>query len=64
MVKAKDAFGREIYWYGPAGAEQDAGDGTDFHAIANGYCSVTPLSVDMTAHSSLGTMEEWLNKKI
>lgn len=60
MVKDKDAFGREIYWYGPAGAEQDAGPGTDFHAIANGYCSVTPLSVDMTARESIEEMEKWL----
>lgn len=60
MVKAKDAFGRPIYWYGPAGAEQDAGPGTDFHAIANGYCSVTPLSVDMTARDSIEEMEKWL----
>lgn len=60
MVKALDPFGREIYWYGPAGAEQDAGPGTDFHAIANGYCSVTPLSVDMTARESIEDMEKWL----
>lgn len=60
MVKAKDAFGRPIYWYGPPGAEQIAGPGTDFHAIANGYCSVTPLSVDMTARDSIEEMEKWL----
>ncbi|MEW9798461.1 5'/3'-nucleotidase SurE [Alteromonas sp. CYL-A6] len=62
MVRAEDAFGRTIYWYGPAGAEQDAGEGTDFHAIANGYCSVTPLSVDMTAYQSLDDMKDWLAK--
>ena len=42
--------------------EQDAGPGTDFHAVANGYCSVTPLSVDMTAYQSLDNMKEWLAK--
>lgn len=62
MVKDTDPFGREIYWYGPVGQEQDAGPGTDFHAIANGYCSITPLSVDMTAYQSLDDMKEWLNK--
>ncbi|RDV27945.1 5'/3'-nucleotidase SurE [Alteromonas aestuariivivens] len=62
MVRANDAFGRDIYWYGPIGEEQDAGPGTDFHAIANGYCSVTPLSVDMTAYQSLDTMKAWLAK--
>lgn len=62
MVKAKDAFGNDIYWYGPVGSEQDAGPGTDFYAVANGYCSVTPLSVDMTAYQSMEDMQQWLNK--
>ncbi|QPG05326.1 5'/3'-nucleotidase SurE [Salinimonas marina] len=62
MQPSQDPFGRTIYWYGPAGAEQDASEGTDFHAIANGYCSVTPLDVDMTAHQSLEEMKDWLNK--
>ena len=63
MVKDTDPFGRDIFWYGPAGSEQDAGPGTDFHAIADGYCSVTPLSVDMTAYQSLEEMQQWLKKK-
>ncbi|MDM7861664.1 5'/3'-nucleotidase SurE [Alteromonas sp. ASW11-36] len=62
MVKDQDPFGRDIYWYGPVGDEQDAGQGTDFYAIAQGYCSITPLSVDMTAYQSLDDMKEWLNK--
>ena len=63
MVKDTDPFGREVFWYGPVGTEQDAGPGTDFHAIANGYCSVTPLSVDMTAYQSMDEMQQWLKKK-
>lgn len=63
MVKDKDPYGRDIFWYGPVGTEQDAGPGTDFHAIANGFCSVTPLSVDMTAYQSLDEMQLWLKKK-
>lgn len=62
MVKDNDPFGRTIYWYGKVGKEQDAGPGTDFHAIANGFCSITPLSVDMTAYQSIEDMKEWLNK--
>lgn len=62
MVKSEDAFGREIYWYGKVGPEQDAGEGTDFYAVANNYCSVTPLSVDMTAYQSLDTMKNWIEK--
>ncbi len=62
MVEDTDPFGRQIFWYGPAGAEQDAGPGTDFEAVANGYCSVTPLSVDMTAYQSLDDMKDWMAK--
>ena len=35
-----------MYWIGPAGAEQDAGPGTDFDAIRRGYVSITPIHVD------------------
>lgn len=63
MIKDTDPFGRTIYWYGPVGAEQDAGPGTDFEAVATGYCSVTPLSVDMTVQHSLDEMQQWLTKK-
>lgn len=63
MIKTQDPAGREIYWYGPVGNEQDAGEGTDFFAVANGYASVTPLSVDMTAYDSLQNMSKWLDNK-
>ncbi len=62
MVRDTDPFGREIFWYGPVGQEQDAGPGTDFHAIANGYVSVTPLSVDMTAYASMDDLTQWITK--
>ncbi len=60
VVKAKDPRGRTIYWVGGAGPHQDAGPGTDFHAVANGYVSITPLHVDMTRHASLPGLESWL----
>jgi len=62
VVKDKDPRGRIIYWVGPAGAEQDAGPGTDFHAVREGYVSVTPLQVDLTRHSALGNLEAWLEE--
>jgi len=55
-----DPRGRVIYWVGPAGPEQDAGPGTDFHALREGYISVTPLQVDLTRHPSLGDIGRWL----
>lgn len=60
VVKSADPRGRPIYWVGPAGAEQDAGPGTDFHAVRNGRVSVTPLQVDLTRHDAIPTLEAWL----
>ena len=63
MIKDRDPFGNDIYWYGTVGKEQDAGPGTDFYALSQLRCSVTPLSVDMTAYQSMQPMQQWLNKK-
>jgi 5'-nucleotidase len=62
MKKQQDPWGRDVYWYGLLGPEQDAGEGTDFHAIANGYASITPLTVDMTAYKSIENMKTWMNE--
>jgi 5'-nucleotidase len=61
MEKTQDPWQRDIYWYGRLGQEQDGGEGTDFHAVANGYASITPLTVDMTAHGSLESMTRWVD---
>ena len=60
VIRAEDPRGQPIYWVGPSGPEQDAGPGTDFHAIRNGYVSVTPLQVDLTRHQALPLLEDWL----
>ncbi len=60
VIRETDPRGRPIYWVGPAGAEQDAGPGTDFHAVRNGYVSVTPLQVDLTRHESIAPLGDWL----
>ena len=52
--------GREIFWIGAAGAGQDAGPGTDFHAVANGFVSVTPLQIDLTHSAQIGAIESWI----
>lgn len=60
VVRAQDPRGRDVFWVGSAGAGQDAGPGTDFHAIAEGYASITPLQVDLTRHAALADTERWL----
>ena len=55
-----DPNGRPNYWVGPAGEGQDAGDGTDFHAVEQGAASVTPLKVDLTRHETVPGIAKWL----
>ena len=61
VVRAHDPRGRPVYWIGPAGPQQDAGPGTDFHAIDAGYVSVTPLQIDLTRHGAIDQVGEWLD---
>lgn len=60
VVEQKDPRGLPIYWVGPPGDAQDAGEGTDFHAVRNGFVSVTPLQIDLTRYDSLPTLTDWL----
>lgn len=61
LIEDHDPRGRPIYWIGPAGGQADAGAGTDFHAVAAGFVSVTPLQIDLTRHASLEPLGEWLD---
>jgi 5'-nucleotidase len=60
VIKATDPHGRDIYWVGPPGSARDAGEGTDFHAAAQGWVSVTPLRVDLTHQDQLASLSESL----
>jgi 5'-nucleotidase len=60
VIKELDPRGREMYWVGPAGEEQDAGPGTDFDAIRRGAVSVTPLQIDLTAYKAIDGIASWL----
>ena len=62
MVRMQDPAGREIFWLGPPGEEQDASEGTDFHAVANGYVSVTPLTVNLTAFEQVPKIKQWIEQ--
>jgi 5'-nucleotidase len=62
VVKSQDPHGRTIFWVGPAGTGQDAGEGTDFHAVDAGAVAITPLKVDLTRHDALSQVKEWLQR--
>ncbi len=59
VVRARDPRGELVYWVGAPGPEEDAGEGTDFHAVRNGRVSVTPLHVDFTRHAALAETARW-----
>lgn len=60
VIKTTDPHGREIFWIGPAGAAKEAGEGTDFHAIAKGHVSITPLQIDLTHMTQLDALKKGL----
>lgn len=60
VVKSTNPRGQIVYWVGAAGAAQDAGEGTDFHAVAHDRVSITPLQMDLTQFSQLAPLQTWL----
>ena len=53
VIVQRNPHGEPIYWIGSAGAALDDQPGTDFHAIAQGYASLTPLQLDLTHYQML-----------
>ena len=60
VVKSMSPRGETVFWVGAAGAAQDAGEGTDFNAVASRRVSVTPLQMDLTHFAQLGVVRDWL----
>ena len=62
IIRETDPRGRPIYWVGPPGPEEDAGEGTDFNAVRTGRVSITPLQVDLTRYAALDTVSRWVEE--
>jgi len=60
VIRMTNPRGDPIYWIGAAGAARENGPGTDFHATASGYVSVTPLQVDLTHLEQMSAVSQWL----
>ncbi|MDP1924352.1 MAG: 5'/3'-nucleotidase SurE [Thiobacillus sp.] len=60
VVKTTNPRGQTVYWVGAAGAAADAGEGTDFFAVANGQVSITPLQMDLTRYNQMNSVIAWL----
>lgn len=53
VIAQTNPRGETMYWIGSAGPAKDDAEGTDFHATAQGFASITPLQVDLTDHERL-----------
>src|SRR5512135_966510 len=54
-----DPRGRPYYWIGGSVPTGIPDDGTDVGALHNGYISVTPIQMDMTAYQFMETLKGW-----
>ena len=59
-VRVVDPRGRAGYWIAAAGDAEDGGPGTDFHAVMQGYVSITPLQLDRTYQDGFNSLNAWL----
>lgn len=59
LTRGTDPSGRPYYWIGGGTIEWNAEEGTDFHAVENGYVSVTPLHLDLTNHALISDVAAW-----
>jgi 5'/3'-nucleotidase len=59
LIRRKDPYGRDYFWIGggpPGGVGEP---GTDLHAVAAGYVSVTPVQLDLTNHALIEHIASW-----
>ena len=59
ISRARDPSGREYFWIGGGAVSWAADEGTDFHAVEEGFVSVTPLHLDLTNHMLLAEVVQW-----
>lgn len=59
LVERADPRGRAYYWIGGDAPTGKRESGTDFGALKEGYVSVTPISLDLTADPLLETLRTW-----
>ena len=54
-----DPRGKPYYWIGGQAPTGVPDDGTDIGALHNGFISVTPIQLDMTATKFVETLQAW-----
>jgi 5'-nucleotidase len=59
VIQNRDPRGRSYYWIGAGELGFQDLEGTDFHAVHNGYVSVTPLHMDLTNYAAMDRLRQW-----
>jgi len=57
-VRTENPRGKAVYWIGRAGGPVENTPGTDFHEVASGYISITPIHADMTHEKVLSGLSD------
>lgn len=61
LIKRLDPDDRPYYWIGGKAPTGDVeAVGTDMWAVYHGYVSITPIHLEMTAHSMIGDLTAWV----
>jgi 5'-nucleotidase len=59
ITEHTDPRGKAYYWIGEEVYGSEREDGTDYHAVEQGFISVTPMRSDMTNHRALTELLPW-----
>jgi len=59
LVRRFDPRGRPYYWIGGDAPSGKVEEGTDIGALHDGFVSITPIQLDLTAHHLIGRLQEW-----
>jgi len=60
LVVRQDPKGTPYYWIGGEFPSATMGEDSDYHAIENGYVSITPIQLDLTDHKVIPLLKEWV----
>lgn len=60
LVVRHDPKGTPYYWIGGEFPTATMDEDSDFHAIENGYVSITPIQLDLTDHKVIPVLKNWV----
>ena len=64
VAERQDPKGRSYFWVEEGQSDWHPHDRSDYQAVKDGYVSVTPLQLDLTAHASIGLVETLLGTQM